>query len=150
MPLPPKKNLIFSCNNRRLDNLRHNLQHSKTFFKKIYSRGKPCKYYTSRVLYISFYGLRQPIGTTCTPSVRRVANLPPVRIINKSGSRIGFCFSVRLCSIISFFSCNKCFAPSSARENFFLQKKRKLQSSNNLRFKLRRERLQNLRNHRKS
>ena len=60
-----------------------------------------------------FYGLRQPIGTTCTPSARRVANLPPVRIINKSGSRIGFCFSVRLCSIISSFSCNKCFAPSS-------------------------------------
>ena len=85
----------------------------KLFSKKTHPRGKFRKHYTSRVLYISFYGLRQPICTTCTPSARRVANLPPVRIINKSGSRIGFCFSVRLCSIISSFSCNKCFAPSS-------------------------------------
>ena len=35
-------------------NLRHNLRHAKTFFKKIHSRGKPSKHYTSRVLQIPF------------------------------------------------------------------------------------------------
>ena len=33
-------------------NLRHNLRRAKTFFKKIHSRGKLSKHYTSRVLYI--------------------------------------------------------------------------------------------------
>ena len=33
----------------------------KLFFKKIHSRGKPCKYYTSRVLYIPFYPPNSPI-----------------------------------------------------------------------------------------
>ena len=50
----------------------------ENFFQKILSCGKLSKYFTSRILYISFYGLRQPIGTTCTPSARRVANFPPV------------------------------------------------------------------------
>ena len=36
-------------------NFRHNLRHAKTFFKKILSRGKLSKYYTSRVLHIPFY-----------------------------------------------------------------------------------------------
>ena len=31
--------------------LRHNFQHTKTFLKKIHSRGKHSKHYTSRVLY---------------------------------------------------------------------------------------------------
>ena len=33
----------------------------KLFFKKIHSRRKPCKYYTSRVLYIPFYPPNSPI-----------------------------------------------------------------------------------------
>ena len=45
-------------------NLRHNLCAKKTFFKKIHPRGKSCKYYTSRVLYIPFYPPKSPIFGT--------------------------------------------------------------------------------------
>ena len=36
----------------KFSNLRHNLRHTKTFFKKTHPRGKLSKHYTSRVLYI--------------------------------------------------------------------------------------------------
>ena len=42
-------------------NFRHNFRHAKTFFKKIHSRGKHSKHYTSRVLYIPFYSPNSPI-----------------------------------------------------------------------------------------
>ena len=41
-------------------NFRHNLRAKKLFSKKIHSRGKPCKYCTSRVLYIPFYPPNSP------------------------------------------------------------------------------------------
>ena len=52
-------------------NLRHNLRHAKTFFKKIHSRGKPSKHYTSRVLQIPFSSPESPIfGTKHLPCRR--------------------------------------------------------------------------------
>ena len=52
-------------------NLRHNLRHAKTFFKKIHSRGKPSKHYTSRVLQIPFSSPESPIfGTKSFPRRR--------------------------------------------------------------------------------
>ena len=51
-------------------NLRHNLRHAKTFFKKILSRAKLSKYYTSRVLYIPIYSLNSQIFGT-KPLLRR-------------------------------------------------------------------------------
>ena len=48
-------------------NLRRNLRHTKTFFKKTYSHGKPSKHYTSRVLYIPFYPPHSPILDTKAP-----------------------------------------------------------------------------------
>ena len=52
-------------------NFRHNLRAKKTFFKKIHPRGKSCKYYTSRVLYIPFYSLNSEIfGTKPLPRRR--------------------------------------------------------------------------------
>ena len=52
-------------------NFRHNLRRAKTFFKKIHSRGKHSKYYTSRVLYIPFYSLNSQIFGTKLPKCRR-------------------------------------------------------------------------------
>ena len=52
-------------------NFRHNLRAKKLFSKKIHSRWKPCKYYTSRVLYIPFYSLNSQIfGTKPLPRRR--------------------------------------------------------------------------------
>ena len=52
-------------------NLRHNLRRAKTFFKKIHSRGKLSKHYTSRVLYIPFYHPKFPtFGTKHLPRRR--------------------------------------------------------------------------------
>ena len=52
-------------------NLRHNLRHTKTFFKKILSRGKLSKYYTSRMLYIPLYPTNlQIFGTKSFPRRR--------------------------------------------------------------------------------
>ena len=52
-------------------NFRHNLRHTKTFFKKIHSRGKLSKYYTSRMLYIPLYPTNSQIfGTKPLPCRR--------------------------------------------------------------------------------
>ena len=57
--------------NTNYHNLRHNLRAKKTFFKKIHPRGKSCKYYTSRVLYIPFYPPKSPtFGTKPLPRRR--------------------------------------------------------------------------------
>ena len=53
----------------------HNLQHTKTFFKNIHSRGKHSKHYTSCVLYIPFYSPYSPIFST-KPLKRRVFSTP--------------------------------------------------------------------------
>ena len=50
---------------------RHNLRHTKTFFKKIHSRGKHSKHYTSRVLHIPCFSPESPIFGTKSLSRRR-------------------------------------------------------------------------------
>ena len=62
--------IVFRLESHPITNLRHNLRHTKTFFKKIHSRGKHGKYFTSRVLYIPFYSLNSQIFGT-KPLLRR-------------------------------------------------------------------------------
>ena len=47
--------------------IQHNIQHVKFFFKKMCPCGKPSKYYTSRVLYISLPSLYSSIFSIKTP-----------------------------------------------------------------------------------
>ena len=50
---------------------RHDLRAKKLYFKKIHPRGKSCKYYTSRVLYLPFYPPHSPtFGTKPLPRRR--------------------------------------------------------------------------------
>ena len=59
-----------------------------------------------------YYSFKQPNGMILTPSGRVYAIFPPVRIIRRSGSRIGICFSFKLCSRMSFFNSRRWLAPS--------------------------------------
>ena len=47
------------------------LRNTKTFFKKIHSRGKDSKYYTSRMFYIPLFSPKSSICGTKTPKCRR-------------------------------------------------------------------------------
>ena len=66
------KTILIAC--PLLPNLRFFGTLKNFFQKKIHSRGKPSKHYTSRVIYIPFYSQKSPIFGTKSPKCRRYGN----------------------------------------------------------------------------